>query len=47
MHIPQHLPQIQYGYDDGLNTISFDLIGTAIACILLLISFLEFKKQKY
>ena len=47
MHIPQHLPQVQYGYDDGLISITFGLIGSAIGCILLLFSFLEFKKQKY
>ena len=44
MHIPQHLPQIQYGYDDGLTTITFGLIGSAIDCIfVVLFSFLEFK----
>ena len=47
MHLPKHLPQIQYDYDAGLTTITCGLIGSANGCILLLFSFLEFKKQKY
>ena len=47
MHIPQHLPWVQYGYDDDLTTLTFGLIGSAIGCNLLLFSFLEYKKQKY
>ena len=47
MNIPQHLPQIQYGYDDGLATITFGLIGSAIVCIfVLLLSYFEFKFKK-
>ena len=48
MPIPPHLPQIQYGYDDGITTITFGLIGSCIGCLLiLLISLfeLQFKKQ--
>ena len=33
MHIPKHLPQIQYGYDYDLTTITYDLIGGAIGCL--------------
>ena len=41
---PPHLPQLQYGYDDGFTTIVFGLIGSCLGCILiLLISFFEFK----
>ena len=44
MHIPEHLPQIQYGYDD-LSIIAFGLIGSAIGCIfVLLFSYFEFNK---
>ncbi len=44
MPIPPHLPQLQYGYDDGFTTIVFGLIGSCLGCILiLLISFFEFK----
>ena len=46
MHIPEDLPQIQYGYD-GLSTIEFGLIGSAIGCIfVLLFSYFEFKFKK-
>ena len=42
-----HLPQLQYGYDDGFTTIVFGLIGSCLGCILiLLISFFEFKFKK-
>jgi len=44
MPIPPHLPQLQYGYDDGFTTIVFGLIGSCLGCILiLLISIFEFK----
>ena len=44
MPIPPHLPQLQYGYDDGFTTIVFGLIGSCLGCILiLLISFFERK----
>ncbi len=47
MPIPPHLPQLQYGYDDGFTTIIFGLIGSCLGCILiLLISFFEFKFKK-
>ena len=47
MPIPPHLPQLQYGYDDGFTTIVFGLIGSCLGCFLiLLISFFEFKFQK-
>jgi len=47
MPIPPHLPQLQYGYDDGFTTIVFGLIGSCLGCILiLLISFFEFKFKK-
>ena len=47
MPIPPHLPQLQYGYDDGFRTIVFGLIGSCLGCILiLLISFFEFKFKK-
>jgi len=47
MPIPPQLPQMQYGYDHGLTTIVFGLIGSFIGCLLiLLISFLEFKFKK-
>ena len=47
MPIPPHLPQLQYGYDDGFTTIVFGLIGSFLGCILiLLISFFEFKFKK-
>ena len=51
MPIPPHLPQLQYGYDDGFTTIVFGLIGSCLGCILillisiLLISFFEFKHK--
>ena len=46
MYIPEHLPQIQYGYD-GFSTIAFGLIGSAIGCIfVLLFSYFEFKFKK-
>ena len=46
MYIAEHLPQIQYGYD-GLSTIAFSLIGSAIGCIfILLFSYFEFKFKK-
>ena len=50
MHIPEHLPQIQYGYD-GLSTIAFGLIGSAIgsaigSIFILLFSYFEFKFKK-
>ena len=46
MHIPEHLPQIQYGYD-GLSTIAFGLIGSVISGIfVLLLSYFEFKFKK-
>ena len=42
MPIPPHLPQLQYGYDDGFTTIIFGLLGSFLGCILiLLISFLD------
>ena len=47
MQIPQHLHQIEYGYDDGFTTIAFGLIGSAIGCIfVLLLSYFEFKFKK-
>ena len=47
MPIPPHLPQMQYGYDDGFITIVFGLIGSCLGCILiLLISFFDFKSKK-
>ena len=47
MQIPQHLPQMQYGYGYGNTTIIFGLIGSCIGCLfILLISFLEFKFKK-
>ena len=47
MQIPQHLPQMQYGYVDGNFTIIFGLIGSCIGCLfILLISFLELKFKK-
>ena len=47
MHIPKHLPQIQYGYDYGLTTITYGLIGSAIGCLfVLLLSYFEFKFKK-
>ena len=47
MPIPPHLPQLQYGYDDGFTTIFFGFIGSSLGCILiLLISFYEFKFKK-
>ena len=47
MPIPPHLPQMQYGYDNGFTTIAFGLIGSFFGCLLiLLISFLEFKFKK-
>ena len=47
MQIPPHLPQMQYGYDDGFTTITFGLIGSCLGCLfILLISFLEFKFKK-
>ena len=47
MPIPPHLPQIEYGYDDGFTTITFGLIGSFVGCLLILfISFLEFKFKK-
>ena len=48
MPIPPHLPQLQYGYDDGFTTIFFGLIGSCLGCLLILvIPFfeLQFKKQ--
>ena len=46
MHIPEHLPQIQYG-NDGLSTIAFGLMVSAIGCIfVLLFSYFEFKFKK-
>ena len=48
MYIPQHLPQIQYGHDDGLTTITYGLIGSAIGCLfVLLLSYFEFKFKKH
>ena len=48
MHIPQHLPQIQYGYDYGLTTITNGLIESAIGCLsVLLLSYFEFKFKKH
>ena len=47
MPIPKHLPQMQYGYDDGFTSIAFGLSGSFIVCfIILLFSFLEFKIKK-
>ena len=47
MPIPPHLPQIQYGYDNGFTTIAFGLIGSCFGCLFILfISFLEFKFKK-
>ena len=47
MQIPPHLPQIQYGYDDGFTTILFGLVGSCIGCLFVLfISFFEFKFKK-
>ena len=47
MPIPPHLPQMQYGYDDGFTIIVFGLIGSFIGCLfILLISFVEFKFRK-
>ena len=47
MPIPPHLPQLQYGYDDGFIMIIFGLIVSSLGCILiLLISFFEFKFKK-
>jgi len=44
MPIPPHLPQLQYGYDDGFTTIVFGLIGSCLGCnLILLISFFEYK----
>ena len=40
MPIPPHLPQLNYGYEDGFTTIIFGLIGSFL---ILLISFFEFK----
>jgi len=37
MPIPPHLPQLQYGYDDGFTTIVFGLIGSCLGCILILL----------
>ena len=46
MNIPEHLPQVQYGYD-GLSTIAFGLIGSALGCVLILLcSYFEFKFKK-
>ncbi len=46
MQIPQHFPEIQYGYDD-LSIIAFGLIGSAIGCVfVLLISYFEFKFKR-
>ena len=47
MPIPPHLPQLQYGYDNGITTIIFGLIGSCLGCFLiLLISFFELKFKK-
>ena len=47
MPIPPHLPQIQYGYDDGFNSVAFGLMGSFLGSLfILLISFLEFKFKK-
>ncbi len=51
MHIPKHLPQIQYGYDYDLTTITYDLIGGAIGylfyyCFLILNSNLRSTNNK-
>tara|TARA_E500000331_G_scaffold319760_1_gene332722 strand:+ start:360 stop:509 length:150 start_codon:yes stop_codon:yes gene_type:complete len=47
MPIPPHLPQIHYGYDDGLTIIILSMIGSCIGCLFILfISFLEFKFKK-
>jgi len=46
MPIPPHLPQLQYGYDDGFTTIVFGLIGSCLGCILiLLISFFDLNSK--
>ncbi len=37
MHIPKHLPQIPFGYDYGLTTITYGLIGSAIGCLFVLL----------
>ena len=42
----EHLPQIQY-CNDGLFTIAFGLMGSAIGCIfVLLFSYFDFKFKK-
>ena len=47
MPIPPHLPQIQYGIEDGFTTIIFGLLGSCIGCVLiLLISIFELKYRK-
>ena len=48
MPVPPHLPQLQYGFDDGFTTIVTGLIGSCFGCILILIiSFFEFKSEKH
>ena len=37
MHIPKHLPQIQYDYDLGLTTISYGFIGRTLGCLFVLL----------
>ncbi len=34
MPIPPHLPQLQYGYDDGFTTIVFGLIESCLVSLL-------------
>jgi len=47
MPIPPHLPQLQYGYDDGYTPIVIGIIESCLGCLLiLLISFFEFKFKK-
>ena len=47
MPIPTHLPQVEYGYDDGFTAITYGFIGSCLGSLLiLLISFLDFKFKK-
>ena len=44
MYLPQDLPKIPLGHDDGLTTITYSLIGSATGCLfVLLLSYFEFK----